>query len=54
MRALLRRSRKGGAAASEVLRVGAVVDTARFEVRVAGRPVALTSKEFLDTGGSGP
>ncbi|MFF7543808.1 response regulator transcription factor [Streptomyces canus] len=48
VRALLRRSRKGGAAAgSEVLRVGAVeLDTARFEVRVAGRPVALTSKEF--------
>lgn len=47
VRALLRRSRKGGAAGSEVLRVGAVeLDTARFEVRVAGRPVALTSKEF--------
>ncbi|MFD5946387.1 response regulator transcription factor [Streptomyces collinus] len=47
VRALLRRSRKGGAAGSEVLRVGAVeLDTARFEVRVAGSPVALTSKEF--------
>ncbi|MFF3319283.1 response regulator transcription factor [Streptomyces sp. NPDC003035] len=47
VRALLRRSRKAGAAAPALLRVGAVeLDTARFEVRVAGRPVALTSKEF--------
>ncbi|GGY39704.1 response regulator transcription factor [Streptomyces tanashiensis] len=48
VRALLRRSRATGAAARDVLlRVGAVeLDTARFEVRVAGRPVALTSKEF--------
>ncbi|MFE4051878.1 response regulator transcription factor [Streptomyces sp. YIM B13518] len=48
VRALLRRSRKAaGAAEPAVLRVGAVVlDTARFEVRVAGRPVALTAKEF--------
>lgn len=48
VRALLRRSRAAGAAArDELLRVGQVeLDTARFEVRVAGRPVALTSKEF--------
>ncbi|MFE0652843.1 response regulator transcription factor [Streptomyces sp. NPDC059534] len=48
VRALLRRSRATGAATrDELLRVGAVeLDTARFEVRVDGRPVALTSKEF--------
>ncbi|MFF9274209.1 response regulator transcription factor [Streptomyces griseosporeus] len=46
VRALLRRSRKA-ATGPEVLRVGDLeVDTARFEVRVAGRPVALTAKEF--------
>ncbi|MGA4844636.1 response regulator transcription factor [Streptomyces sp. G45] len=48
VRALLRRSKKsGGPAEPVVLRVGEVeLDTARFEVRVAGRPVALTAKEF--------
>lgn len=48
VRALLRRSRKAGAAVqSSVLRVGEMeLDTARFEVRMAGRPVVLTSKEF--------
>lgn len=48
VRALLRRSRKTtGSAEPAVLRVGAVVlDTARFEVRVAGQPVVLTAKEF--------
>ncbi|WP_329274976.1 response regulator transcription factor [Streptomyces sp. NBC_01451] len=48
VRALLRRSRKAGAAAQpSVLRVGEMeLDTARFEVRMGGRPVALTSKEF--------
>ena len=48
VRALLRRSRATGAATRDaLLRVGAVeLDTARFEVRVAGRPVELTSKEF--------
>lgn len=48
VRALLRRSRKAaGSAEPAVLRVGAVVlDTARFEVRVAGQPVVLTAKEF--------
>ncbi|MET9434708.1 response regulator transcription factor [Streptomyces sp. NPDC006551] len=46
VRALLRRARKAGAEPT-LLRVGEVeLDTARFEVRVAGRPVALTSKEF--------
>ncbi|MEU8541212.1 response regulator transcription factor [Streptomyces sp. NPDC048717] len=47
VRALLRRSGKGRPAGSELLRVGVVeLDTARFEVRVAGRPVVLTAKEF--------
>lgn len=48
VRALLRRSRKTGAAAQpSTLRVGEMeLDTARFEVRMSGRPVALTSKEF--------
>ncbi|MEU9704359.1 response regulator transcription factor [Streptomyces sp. NPDC047981] len=49
VRALLRRSARGAAAAAgdALLRVGDVeLDTARFEVRVAGRSVALTSKEF--------
>lgn len=47
VRALLRRAKKSGAAQDTVLRVGEVeLDTARFEVRVSGRPVALTSKEF--------
>ncbi|MER6998778.1 response regulator transcription factor [Streptomyces sp. NPDC000410] len=46
VRALLRRSRKATAAPT-VLRVGEMeLDTARFEVRVAGRQVALTAKEF--------
>ncbi|WP_229072735.1 response regulator transcription factor [Actinoplanes sp. DH11] len=45
IRALLRRTR--GAGDSEVLRVGDLeVDGPRFEVRVAGEPVRLTSKEF--------
>ncbi|MCS0638525.1 response regulator transcription factor [Streptomyces sp. LP05-1] len=47
VRALLRRARKSAPASPAPLRVGDVeLDTARFEVRVAGRPVALTSKEF--------
>ncbi len=48
VRALLRRSGKtAGAAGTPVLRVGELeLDTARFEVRVAGRPVPLTAKEF--------
>lgn len=47
VRALLRRSRPTGGAAPTVLRVGGMeVDTARFEVRVEGRTVNLTSKEF--------
>ncbi|MBT2379508.1 response regulator transcription factor [Streptomyces sp. ISL-111] len=47
VRALLRRSRKSASAGTTLLRVGEVeLDTARFEVRVAGRPVVLTSKEF--------
>ncbi|BBC34501.1 hypothetical protein SGFS_057950 [Streptomyces graminofaciens] len=45
VRALPRRSKRAdGAAEPAVLRVGAVEpDTARFEVRVEGRPVALTA-----------
>ncbi|NEC67757.1 response regulator transcription factor [Streptomyces sp. SID9727] len=48
VRALLRRSgRSGGGGGPAVLRVGEVeLDTARFEVRVAGRQVELTAKEF--------
>lgn len=47
VRALLRRIRGAGTAPAAVLRVGAVeVDTGRFEVRVAGRPVGVTAKEF--------
>lgn len=47
VRALLRRARKSAPAESTLVRVGEVeLDTARFEVRVAGRAVALTAKEF--------
>ncbi|MFJ8081477.1 response regulator transcription factor [Streptomyces sp. NPDC096205] len=47
VRALLRRARKSGTPAAELLRVGEVeLDTARFEVRVSGREVTLTAKEF--------
>lgn len=46
VRALLRRA-KAVPAKPTVLTVGDVeVDTARFEVRVAGRPVPVTAKEF--------
>lgn len=47
VRALLRRARVVSADNREVLRVGELeVDAGRFEVRVGGRPVALTAKEF--------
>jgi DNA-binding response OmpR family regulator len=47
VRALLRRSGVLAAGGQAVLRVGDLeVDPGRFEVRVAGRPVALTAKEF--------
>jgi DNA-binding response OmpR family regulator len=47
VRALLRRARVVGAGSQNVLRVGMLeVDTGRFEVRIGGRPVALTAKEF--------
>ncbi|MEU8526732.1 MULTISPECIES: response regulator transcription factor [Streptomyces] len=47
VRALLRRARKSAPAEATLLSVGEVeLDTARFEVRVAGRAVALTAKEF--------
>jgi DNA-binding response OmpR family regulator len=47
VRALLRRSGVLAAGSRAVLTVGDLeVDPGRFEVRVAGRPVALTAKEF--------
>ena len=47
VRALLRRAKTAEAVETSVLRVDALeVDTARFEVRVGGVPVALTGKEF--------
>lgn len=47
VRALLRRAKATGRTESAVLTVGDLeVDTARFEVRVAGEPVVLTGKEF--------
>jgi DNA-binding response OmpR family regulator len=47
VRALLRRARTLGGEEAPVIRVGDVtVDAHRFEVRVAGRPVRLTAKEF--------
>ena len=47
VRALLRRSGALRERDQPVLRVGDLeVDTGRFEVRVNGRPVALTAKEF--------
>ncbi|MEV1288210.1 response regulator transcription factor [Micromonospora sp. NPDC049679] len=47
VRALLRRAGAVTAGEQEVLRVGDLeIDAGRFEVRVAGRPIALTAKEF--------
>ncbi|MCX5233347.1 response regulator transcription factor [Streptomyces sp. NBC_00233] len=47
IRALLRRTQQPAAAKPTVLTVGGLhIDTARFEVRIAGSPVALTAKEF--------
>lgn len=47
VRALLRRAGVVSAGGQEVLRVGDLeVDAARFRVRVGGRVVALTAKEF--------
>jgi DNA-binding response OmpR family regulator len=47
VRALLRRAGKLSADNRAVLAVGDLeIDTGRFEVRVAGRPVTLTAKEF--------
>jgi DNA-binding response OmpR family regulator len=47
VRALLRRTGVLTAGEQAVLRVGDLeIDAGRFEVRVAGRPVALTAKEF--------
>jgi DNA-binding response OmpR family regulator len=52
VRALLRRAKKGaGADGPAVVRVGDLeIDSARFQVAVAGRPVALTAKEFAILG----
>jgi DNA-binding response OmpR family regulator len=47
VRALLRRAGKSAPGADAVRTVGDLeIDAARFEVRVAGRPVVLTAKEF--------
>jgi DNA-binding response OmpR family regulator len=47
VRALLRRAGAVAAENKAVLTVGDLeVDTGRFEVRVAGRPITLTAKEF--------
>jgi DNA-binding response OmpR family regulator len=47
VRALLRRAGKGTPVAADVRTVGDLeVDAGRFEVRVGGRPVVLTAKEF--------
>jgi len=47
VRALLRRAGKGAPDAAAARTVGDLeIDAARFEVRVAGRPVVLTAKEF--------
>jgi DNA-binding response OmpR family regulator len=47
VRALLRRAGKGTPVQPALRTVGALeIDAARFEVRVEGRPVSLTAKEF--------
>ncbi|MFI9824382.1 response regulator transcription factor [Streptomyces sp. NPDC052013] len=47
VRALLRRTREPQAARPSTVTAGDLaIDTARFEARVAGAPVALTAKEF--------
>ena len=47
VRALLRRAGVINAGSQPVLRVGELeIDPGRFEVRVAGRPVTVTAKEF--------
>ena len=47
VRALLRRAGNADPMANDVRMIGDLeVDSARFEVRVAGHPVALTAKEF--------
>ena len=47
MKAILRRSRSQGPPAPEVIAAGSVeVDTRRREARVAGKVVALTTREF--------
>ena len=47
VRALLRRAGKGTAESPQLLVVGDLeIDAGRFEVRIAGRPIVLTAKEF--------
>jgi DNA-binding response OmpR family regulator len=47
VRALLRRAGKVSAGNQKVLRIGELeIDPGKFEVRVAGRPIVLTAKEF--------
>ncbi len=47
VKAILRRAAPGAAAVDEALTLGnTVIDAARHEVTIAGRPVALRSKEF--------
>jgi DNA-binding response OmpR family regulator len=47
VKAVLRRAEGGGVAAPELIQVGGVtIDVGRREVRVAGEPVAFTTKEF--------
>lgn len=47
VRALLRRAGKAAPGSADVRKVGDLeIDAARFEVRVDGRPIALTAKEF--------
>ncbi|HVQ90765.1 MAG TPA: response regulator transcription factor [Mycobacteriales bacterium] len=47
VRALLRRAGKGTPVAADLHAVGDLeIDAARFEVRIGGRPIVLTAKEF--------
>ncbi|MHB2026078.1 MAG: response regulator transcription factor [Elusimicrobiota bacterium] len=47
IKAIFRRAQTGGAAESPVLRAGSIeLDQDKYEVRVKGKPVALSAKEF--------
>ena len=57
VRALLRRAGSVGADSRAVVAVGGLeIDPGRFEVRIDGRPITLTAKEFgiLETLAAGP